>query len=235
MGVRGGARSAAAGHRDPPGGAAPLPGRRQPHRDRAERGGAHSRSGLAPRSHDRRPARRLAHRGRAPLAPAPRRRSAQVGGAHRRGAPRHHRGPRGASRRRRADPGLGGSRPARPGARQPALERREVRRARGPIEVSVRRGDGEARVTVTDRGRGIPEEELPCLFTRFARTREARAGRAPGLGLGLYITKGLVEAHGGRIEAENVPGVGTRFSVTLPAMAQAQAELTVVTDDRPPR
>lgn len=104
----------------------------------------------------------------------------------------------------------------------------------GPIEVSVRRGDGEARVTVTDRGRGIPDEELVCLFTRFSRTREARAGRAPGLGLGLYITRGLVEAHGGRIEAENVPGVGTRFSVTLPAMAQAQAELTVVTDDRAP-
>lgn len=105
----------------------------------------------------------------------------------------------------------------------------------GPIEVSVRRADGQARVTVTNRGRGIPEDELPLLFTRFARSREARAGRATGLGLGLYITKGLVEAHGGRIWAENVGGEGTRFGFTLPALAADQAELTVAGQAAPRR
>ena len=63
--------------------------------------------------------------------------------------------------------------------------------------------------------------QLPLLFSRFVRTREARESRAPGLGLGLYITKGLVEAHGGRLWAESVPGEMTTFHVTLPRAERA--------------
>jgi C4-dicarboxylate-specific signal transduction histidine kinase len=48
------------------------------------------------------------------------------------------------------------------------------------------------------RGRGLAPDELPRLFTRYYRTREAKAGGAAGLGLGRYIVRGLVEAHGGR-------------------------------------
>jgi signal transduction histidine kinase len=84
------------------------------------------------------------------------------------------------------------------------------------IAVSVIRQDGEARVGVTNAGPGIPAEELPELFTRFYRSRRNREAGPGGLGLGLYISKGLVEAHGGRIWVESVPDQWTTFWFTLP-------------------
>lgn len=85
------------------------------------------------------------------------------------------------------------------------------------ILVEVTRQSEEFNVAVTNRGVGITAEELPHLFTRFERTHSARNSRAPGLGLGLYITKGLVEAHGGRVWAESTPGETTTFHFTLPS------------------
>jgi len=79
----------------------------------------------------------------------------------------------------------------------------------------LNRGE-QLEVVVTNQGAGIPAEELPQLFSRFGRTRGARAHRTPGIGLGLYIARGLVEAHGGRIWAESVPGQSTSFHLTLP-------------------
>jgi PAS domain S-box-containing protein len=79
----------------------------------------------------------------------------------------------------------------------------------------IDRGD-RLEVVVTNQGPGIPPEELPQLFSRFGRTRGAHAQRTPGIGLGLYIARGLVEAHGGRIWAESVPGKATSFHFTLP-------------------
>lgn len=84
-----------------------------------------------------------------------------------------------------------------------------------PIVVRVERADGEARAHVIDAGPGIPPDALPRLFRRFARL-EGAAATAPGLGLGLYISKALVEAHGGRIWAESEPGRGATFSFALP-------------------
>ncbi len=83
------------------------------------------------------------------------------------------------------------------------------------------RVEGELRaegvqVCVTNWGRGIAPEEMPYLFTRFHRTRIARAEPVPGLGLGLYICRGLAEAHGGRIWAVSTPGKTTTFCFTLP-------------------
>jgi PAS domain S-box-containing protein len=75
-------------------------------------------------------------------------------------------------------------------------------------------------VVVTNQGAGIAAEELPQLFSRFGRTRDARAERTPGIGLGLYIAHGLVEAHGGHIWAESVPGRSTSFHFTVPAAAR---------------
>ncbi len=69
---------------------------------------------------------------------------------------------------------------------------------------------------VADTGPGIPEEELPKLFQRFARAENARARGVSGTGLGLYISKHIVEAHGGRIEVETKEGQGSRFRVILP-------------------
>lgn len=58
--------------------------------------------------------------------------------------------------------------------------------------------------------------QLPLLFERFVRTREARAGAVKGSGLGLYIAKGIVVAHGGSIWADSTPGRATTFHVSLP-------------------
>ena len=74
----------------------------------------------------------------------------------------------------------------------------------------------EVEVTVTNRGRGIDPHELSRLFNRFTRSEQTRTSKVPGLGLGLYICKGLIEAHGGRIWAESTPGDRTRFHFTLP-------------------
>jgi PAS domain S-box-containing protein len=72
-----------------------------------------------------------------------------------------------------------------------------------------------ASVSVVDRGMGIPAEALPRLFERFFRV-EASAGRVQGLGLGLFITKRLVEAHGGRLEVVSELASGSKFTVILP-------------------
>lgn len=84
------------------------------------------------------------------------------------------------------------------------------------IDVAVHRAGREIVLAVTNRGPGIPASEIPRLFTRFYRARRAERGRAPGLGLGLFISRGIVEAHGGRIWAESIPGQTTTFSFTLP-------------------
>jgi signal transduction histidine kinase len=84
------------------------------------------------------------------------------------------------------------------------------------ILVRIRSEGAGALVSVEDRGAGIPAEELPKLFDRFYQAKRARAKRA-GLGLGLYITKGLVEAHGGRISVESVVNQGSTFRFWLPA------------------
>ena len=73
-----------------------------------------------------------------------------------------------------------------------------------------------ARVSVSDQGSGIPAEALPHVFDRFYRTPGAAASGVKGLGLGLYITRQLVEAHGGRIWVESSPGQGSAFIFTLP-------------------
>jgi signal transduction histidine kinase len=87
------------------------------------------------------------------------------------------------------------------------------------VEVDVRQENNEVRVLVTNRGPGIAAEELPKVFDRYYRTAGAHAGSAPGLGLGLYIAKGLMEAHGGRIWAESSPGQ-TTFQFALPVMRE---------------
>jgi PAS domain S-box-containing protein len=83
------------------------------------------------------------------------------------------------------------------------------------VVVKVEQGDqGIVRVSVIDRGPGISQEELPLLFDRFYRTKDVR--KQEGLGLGLYIARMLVEAHGGSIWVESRLEEGTTFTFTLP-------------------
>jgi signal transduction histidine kinase len=82
----------------------------------------------------------------------------------------------------------------------------------GKVEVSARRGRREVIVEVRDTGRGIPKEKQARLFTKFFRGDLS----VPGSGLGLYICKKIVEAHGGRIWCESEEGKGSRFFFTLP-------------------
>lgn len=84
------------------------------------------------------------------------------------------------------------------------------------LHVQVRSDSDAVEVIVTNQGHGIPRDQLGLLFEKFTRTREARESHRPGLGLGLYIAKRIVEAHGGRIWAESLPGESVSFHFTLP-------------------
>jgi PAS domain S-box-containing protein len=83
------------------------------------------------------------------------------------------------------------------------------------ITVRVVPADDGVVISVQDRGIGIPAEDLPRLFDRFYQSKRAREHKS-GLGLGLYITKGLVEAHGGRLWLESEPNRGSTFFVWFP-------------------
>jgi signal transduction histidine kinase len=85
-----------------------------------------------------------------------------------------------------------------------------------PVGVRVvgRAHDGRVSVAVSDRGPGIAPEDLPRVFTKFFRREH---GRPTGTGLGLWISRGLVEAHGGHLTVASKPGEGATFCFTLPA------------------
>jgi signal transduction histidine kinase len=85
-----------------------------------------------------------------------------------------------------------------------------------PVTVSVRRSADGAEVSVADAGPGIPPEEIPGLFQKFSRLGAARRSGVHGTGLGLYICRSIVEAHGGRISVAGGPGGGSVFTVVLP-------------------
>jgi len=95
-------------------------------------------------------------------------------------------------------------------------------KSRGAVKVEIGSADGEVLVRVSDRGAGIPPEELDKVFERFRRGGTALAMNEEGLGLGLPVAKAIVEAHKGRIEMASRPGEGTTVTVALPA-AKAEA------------
>jgi two-component system sensor histidine kinase SenX3 len=91
----------------------------------------------------------------------------------------------------------------------------------GTIDVRLAGRDGEAVLSVTDTGVGIPSRDLPRIFERFYRVDRARSRETGGTGLGLAIVKHVVENHGGSIEVSSELGRGTTFEVRLPATPSA--------------
>jgi signal transduction histidine kinase len=88
----------------------------------------------------------------------------------------------------------------------------------GPIVLSVSQEDDEIRFAVRDSGPGIRREDREAVFERFRRLGD---GVKPGAGLGLYISRGLVEAHGGRVSVGDAPEGGAEFAFTLPRQMDA--------------
>ncbi len=92
----------------------------------------------------------------------------------------------------------------------------------GAVTLAAGREAGQAVVTVTDTGLGIPPEELPHVFERFYH------GKRGSTGLGLAIAREIVRAHGGTVEIDNAPGAGARFTVRLP-LAETPGRTPTVT------
>lgn len=88
---------------------------------------------------------------------------------------------------------------------------------RGSIHLAVTHQDGFAKFSVRDSGAGISLEQQQHIFDRYW---QAQNGRAKGVGLGLHITRGIVQAHGGRIWVESEPGAGSVFYFTIPLASQ---------------
>jgi signal transduction histidine kinase len=84
----------------------------------------------------------------------------------------------------------------------------------GRVTLASALRDGAVVLSVSDTGRGVPPEEIPLLFEKY--WQHGSDADKKGSGLGLFIVKSLVEAHGGKVEVESVPGQGTCFRVILP-------------------
>jgi len=92
-----------------------------------------------------------------------------------------------------------------------------------PVSVSRKTADGFIEVAVTDRGMGIAEEEQQRVFERFYRVDKARSRATGGTGLGLAIVKHVAANHGGEVRLWSKPGLGSTFTLRIPAHGEAPA------------
>ena len=106
---------------------------------------------------------------------------------------------------------------------------RKYSRKGSPITVTLQQSGYETMISVRDMGVGIPSEALPHIFEQFYRVPgiEPQNGERAGTGLGLYISRKIVERHGGRIEVQSTPGSGSSFTVILPIYVDPQQEEAV--------
>ena len=157
---------------------------------------------------------------------------------HRTGGPRRHRarcrsqaGQRAGTIRRQAHPCQRRCRPPAAGDLERDVERREVHRRWRDHHVALTSDISTVTVVVSDTGQGIAAEFLPYVFDRFRQADGSPSRRHGGLGLGLALTRQIVELHGGSIHADsNGSGKGAEFSIRLPvADAMTQVAATVRT------
>ena len=95
----------------------------------------------------------------------------------------------------------------------------------GKVTIRGEMNEQHLTITIADTGIGIDQADLPRLFERFYRAKNARS--QPGMGLGLSIARGIIEQHGGTISVESTPGRGSCFIITLPLL---NAENSAFTD-----
>jgi signal transduction histidine kinase len=93
----------------------------------------------------------------------------------------------------------------------------------GHVGASIRKEGDTAVIEIADTGRGIPPEELEDVFVKFFRSPGVQTDAIPGTGIGLAISKAIVEAHGGTIDLSSMVGVGTTFVIRLPLAARRAA------------
>jgi signal transduction histidine kinase len=94
------------------------------------------------------------------------------------------------------------------------------------ITVSIDRRENRLAVSVKDTGVGIPKEAIPKLFTKFFRVNSVLEQGSKGTGLGLFISKSIINMHGGDINVESELGKGSTFTFTLPVASQDQLQKT---------
>ncbi len=94
----------------------------------------------------------------------------------------------------------------------------------GRVEVRAEAQDGLVRVSVSDTGVGIPPEDLERLFDKYEQARSRATRSEKGTGLGLYITRQIVELHGGQINVQSEVGRGSTFSFTVPTAATSDGK-----------
>ena len=106
------------------------------------------------------------------------------------------------------------------------------------VDVTLRGNSTNATITVVDRGAGIDAEGQTKIFERFAKLTDRSRNPSPGLGLGLYITRAIIEGHGGRVELKSKVGEGTTVTIRLPLAGSEQTNgrgSRASTDDRQAR
>ncbi|HCP74376.1 MAG TPA: hypothetical protein DIU08_07010 [Ktedonobacter sp.] len=90
----------------------------------------------------------------------------------------------------------------------------------GQVTIKLEKQEGDYLVTIADQGIGISPEYLDHIFERFYRIRNTASRQYSGIGLGLYVTKAIIEGHGGHIWVTNNEGLGCTISFTIPATGQ---------------
>jgi CheY-like chemotaxis protein len=102
----------------------------------------------------------------------------------------------------------------------------------GRVEIRVATEPGWVCLSVADSGIGIPPEKLSHIFNAFYQVDGSSTRAYGGLGLGLAVTKAVVEAYSGQLEVESQPGQGSRFTVKLPILSSTTAETTKLSLDK---